>query len=94
MDSFFMFGNYTPEAIDKISTMRTEKANTIIGDCGGVLKAAYALLGETDIIAIVEFPSIEQALKASVELSRQLGITFKTEPAVSMDKFDKLVTGK
>jgi len=89
-----MFGKYTPEAIDKISATRTESANAIIGDCGGVLKAAYALLGETDIIALVEFPSIEKALKASIELGRSLGITFKTAPAVSMDEFDKLITGK
>ena len=66
----------------------------VITDCGGVLKSAYALLGETDIIALVEFPSIEKALKASVELSKHLGITFKTAPAVSMDDFDKLVAGK
>ena len=54
----------------------------------------YALLGETDIIALAEFPSIEMALKASVELGRDLGITFTTAPAVSMDAFDKLITGK
>jgi uncharacterized protein with GYD domain len=87
-----MFGKYTPEAMEKISAARTENAKTIIGDCGGELKEAYALLGETDIIALVEFPSIEMALKASVELSRDLGITFKTAPAVSMDAYDKLVT--
>ena len=94
MTTFIMFGKYTPEAIDKISAMRTESATAIIYDCGGVLKAAYALLGETDIIALVEFPSIEQAFKASVELSRHLDITFTTSPAVSMDEFDKLTTGK
>lgn len=94
MTTFIMFGKYTPEAIGKISAMRTESASTIIGECGGVLKDAYALLGETDIIAFVEFPSIEKALKASVELSKHLGITFKTAPAVSMDEFDKLVAGK
>ena len=94
MTTFIMFGNYTPGAMEKISATRTEKANTIIGECGGELKAAYALLGETDIIALAEFPSIEMALKASVELSRHLGITFKTVPAVSMDEFDKLIPEK
>lgn len=94
MTTFIMFGSYTHEAIGKISATRTENANAIISDCGGVLKAAYALLGETDIIALVEFPGIEMALKASVELGRHLGITFKTAPAVSMDEFDKLITGK
>ena len=94
MGTFIMFGNYTPGAVEKISAARTESAQAIIGECGGVLKAAYALLGETDIIAIVEFPSIEQALKASVALGRELGIAFKTAPAVSMEAFDRLVAGR
>ncbi|MDM5271562.1 GYD domain-containing protein [Sulfurovum sp. zt1-1] len=94
MTTFIMFGKYTPGAMEKISAKRTDIANDIISDCGGELKAAYALLGETDIIALVEFPNIEMALKASVELSRQLGITFTTTPAVSMDEFDKLIPGK
>ena len=94
MTTFIMFGKYTPEAMEKISAERTEIANAIICDCGGELKAAYALLGETDIIALVEFPNIEMALKASIELGRHLGITFKTTPAVSMDEFDKLIPGK
>jgi len=94
MTTFFMFGNYTPDAVDKISAARTDSAGAIIAGCGGVLKSAYALLGETDIIAIAEFPSVEMALKASVALSKQLGITFKTAPAVSMDNFDRLVTEK
>jgi uncharacterized protein with GYD domain len=94
MTTFIMFGEYTPESMDKISAARTGSATAIISDCGGELKDAYALLGETDIIAIVEFPSIEMALKASVELGRHFGITFKTAPAVSMDAFDKLIAGK
>ena len=94
MTKFIMFGKYMPEAFGKISATRTKSANAIIGNCDGVLKDAYALLGETDIIALVEFPSIEKALKASVELSNHLGITFKTAPAVSMDEFDRLITGK
>jgi len=94
MTTFIMFGKYTTESIDKISAARTESANAIVGECGGVLKSAYALLGETDIIAITEFPSIEMALKASVELSRQFGIAFTTAPAVGMDEFDKLIAGK
>jgi hypothetical protein len=50
--------------------------------------------GYTDIIAIVEFPSIEMAPKVSVELGRHLDIAFTTAPAVGMEEFDKLVTGR
>jgi uncharacterized protein with GYD domain len=94
MATYLMFGKYSIDALAKISAARTKSANAMIGDCGGVLKAAYALLGETDLVLVVEFPSTEKAMKASVSLAKQLGIAFKTEPAVSVEEFDKLITGK
>jgi uncharacterized protein with GYD domain len=94
MGTFIMFGKYSIDALGKISAARTKSANSILGECGGVLKAGYALLGETDLVLIVEFPSMEKALKASVAMGRQLGIAFRTAPAVSVDEFDKLTAGK
>ena len=94
MTTYLMFGKYSIDALAKISAARTKSANAILGDCGGVLKGAYALLGETDLVLIVEFPSIDKAMKASVSLAKQLGIAFKTAPAVSVEEFDKLIAGK
>jgi uncharacterized protein with GYD domain len=94
MATYLMFGKYSIDALAKISAARTKSANAMLSDCGGVLKAAYALLGETDLVVVVEFPSIEKAMKASVSLTKQLGIAFKTEPAISVEEFDKLITGK
>jgi uncharacterized protein with GYD domain len=94
MATYLMFGKYSIEALTKISAARTKNANTLIGDCGGVLKTAYALLGETDLVLVAEFPGNEKAMKASVSLSKQLGIAFKTEPALSVEEFDKLIAGK
>ena len=94
MATYILFGKYSIDALGKISAARTKSANAILGDCGGVLKAAYALLGETDLVLVVEFPSMEKAMKASVSLSKQLGIGFKTAPAVSVEEFDKLIAGK
>jgi uncharacterized protein with GYD domain len=48
-------------------------------------------MGEHDLVLVVEFPDNESALKASVGLSRLLGISFKTAPAVSIEAFDRLV---
>jgi hypothetical protein len=36
-------------------------------------------------------PGTEQAMKASVALSKMLGIGFSTAPAVSVEVFDKLM---
>ena len=70
---------------------RTTKANQLISDNGGSVKSGYALLGETDLVLIVDFPSVGDAMKASVGLSKLLGIGFSTAPAVSMQEFDQLV---
>ena len=91
MPTFILFGEYSHESIKAISAERTQKATKVIADSGGSVKAGYALLGETDLLVITEFPSNEQAMKASVGLAKLLGIAFTTAPAVSMEEFDKLV---
>jgi uncharacterized protein with GYD domain len=91
MATFFLFGKYTHEAIKEISADRTARGAAVIKENGGVIKDGYALLGDIDLILIVDFPGVEQAMKASVNLSKLLGISFTTSPAVSVEEFDKLV---
>jgi uncharacterized protein with GYD domain len=91
MTTYFMFGKYSHDSIKQISAKRTNDAAAVIGKNGGKLIAGYALLGEHDLVLIVEFPSPEQAMKTSVTLAKQLGISFSTSPAVSVEDFDKLV---
>jgi uncharacterized protein with GYD domain len=91
MATYILFGKYSPESIKEISAERTEKAEALIKDNGGKVKAGYALLGEIDLVLITEFRNTEQAMKAAVGLSKLLGISFTTSPAVSMEEFDKLM---
>ncbi len=91
MSLFLCFGKYAPDALGKISPDRTRKAADIIGECGGTLVAAYATLGEHDVVLVVELPGIEAAVKTSISLTKALGIAFTTAPAVTVDTFDKLV---
>jgi uncharacterized protein with GYD domain len=93
MATYVMFGKYSIDAIGQISAARTKSATAVIRDCGGELKAGYALLGEKDLVFIVEFPGTREVMKASVALSKLLGIGFTTAPAVSVEEFDKLITG-
>jgi uncharacterized protein with GYD domain len=86
-----MFGKYTPDSIEDISAQRTQNATKVIGDAGGKVVSGYALLGETDLVLIAEFPGNEQAMKASVGLARLLEISFTTSPAVSIEEFDQMV---
>ena len=93
MAKFIMFGKYTLDGLKGIGAKRTGQATAIIGDAGGKLEAVYALLGETDLVMVVDFPSVQQAMKASLELSKLLGAAFTTAPAVTVEEFDKLMPG-
>jgi uncharacterized protein with GYD domain len=92
MATFLMFGKYSAEAAKKISSKRTKDVVNLIKKFGGKVKAMYALLGERDLVFILTFPEMEQAMKASVALSKSTGISFATYPAVTVEDFDKMVT--
>ena len=91
MATYMMLGKYSQKSIKDISAKRTEKAKELVKENGGEIKSGYALLGEYDIVLILELPDSEQAMKTSVALSKMLGISFSTAPAVSMEEFDKIM---
>jgi len=92
MATFFMFGNYNAEAAKDISINRTEQAMETVRQLGGEVNGMYALLGEYDLLFCVELPDVEQAMKASVALTKLTGISFKSCPAVKVEVFDRLTT--
>jgi uncharacterized protein with GYD domain len=94
MGTFFMFGKYTPESIREMSVARTEQAIDVVQNLGGDIIAMHALLGEYDLLFCVRLPSLEDAMRASVELTRLTDITFKTSPAVTVETFDRMMSAK
>ncbi|MFH0814031.1 MAG: GYD domain-containing protein [Pseudomonadota bacterium] len=90
MATFILFGKYSTEALKKISAERTNKATNLIKKLGGKVSAMYALLGQYDLVLIADFPGTEEAMKASIALSKMTGIAFTTSPAVTVEQFDKL----
>jgi uncharacterized protein with GYD domain len=90
MSLYLMYGKYNPGALQEIGPERTEKAKDLVQENGGSIKACYALLGENDLLFVVNFPSIKGVVKASVEMGNLLGISFSTIPAITVDEFDKL----
>lgn len=91
MAKFVFFGKYTSKAMEGMSAERTKQAAGLAEKFGGEITAGYALLGETDLVFIGDFPSVEKAMQVSVAVSKLTGIAFTTAPAVSIDEFDKLV---
>jgi uncharacterized protein with GYD domain len=92
MANYLMFGNYSPEALKAVSKKRTDDAVAIITQFGGEFKAGYALLSDIDLVVVVNFPDTEHAMQASAALTKQLGISFHTAAAISIEQFDKLMT--
>lgn len=91
MGTYVMFGRYSPEALRAVTSKRTDEADAVIRKHGGELKAVYALLGELDLVVVVELPDTERAMQTSAALTRLLGVSFRTAPAVSIETFDKLM---
>jgi len=90
MATYYLFGKYSPESLKQISGERTKKAKEIIQKLGGKVRSMDALLGEKDLVFVVDLPGITEAAKASLALTKSMGISFTTSEAVSIDEFDKL----
>jgi uncharacterized protein with GYD domain len=93
MSTFFMLGKYSSASMKGMSAKRTEESNGIIKKFGGELVSMYALLGRYDLVLIVNFPGIEDVMKASVALGKLTGISFTTHPAITVEQFDKMIAG-
>jgi uncharacterized protein with GYD domain len=91
MITCFMFGNYTTESLKKISPDRTKQAVTVLEGLDGKVRSMYALLGDQDLIFIVDFPDVNTAIKASVALTNLIGVPFSTSPAVTVEEFDAMM---
>ena len=90
MATYFLNGTYSQQALAQISADRTKKVIGIIEKLGGKVKSMYAVLGDKDLIFIVDLPGIKEAMKASLSMAKLTGISFTTSEAISIDEFDKL----
>ena len=91
MANFFMFGRYSADAMEKISVERTRQAHQAIEQLGGKVKGIYALLGEYDLVTIVELPRMAEAMQASMALKRLTDISFFTTAAMPIEELDEMV---
>jgi uncharacterized protein with GYD domain len=92
MATYLMFGKYNSQGMQEMDPQRTAKAIDAVKQNGGSVEAMYAALGPIDLVFILHFPSNNEAMKASVALTKMTGIGFTTCPAISVGEFDKLIT--
>jgi uncharacterized protein with GYD domain len=91
MSTYLMFGKYSMEGVKSVSAKRTDRAMALLKQNGGELQSAYVLLGDIDLVIIVNFPNMQSAMKASLALSKLLSVSFSTLPALSVTEFDNLL---
>ena len=94
MATYILLGKYSPNSIKKISPDRTAKAVNLVKKLVGKVLSMHAVLGEFDLIFIVELPGNTQAMEASLALYKMTEISFTTHPALEIKAFDKLSSGK
>jgi uncharacterized protein with GYD domain len=90
MATYVMFGKYSTEGMKGISAKRTEECTALIKKNGGELKAGYAMLGDVDLVLIVDMPDMSKAMATSTALAKLTGISFCTSPAVTIEEFDQI----
>src|SRR6185503_9728201 len=91
MATYLMLGKYSPEGIAGASPARTKEITDLISQCGGKVESMYALTGEQDLAFFVEFPGTEDVMRASYELARSTGIAFRSNEAVPVAQFDRII---
>ena len=53
-------------------------------------RAIRLMMGEYDLVLIVELPSMTEAMKTAVALGQLTGISFSTCAAMPVEEFDKM----
>jgi len=91
MATYFLMGKYSQQALGQLSADRTNKSKALVEKCGGKIKSIHALLGATDLVVVAELPGTKEAMKASIGLSKLLGVGFSTSEALAVEEFDKIV---
>jgi uncharacterized protein with GYD domain len=92
MPTFVLLGNLTEDAIEKIGEAgkRQKEAADIAKSLGCEIKALYYTMGKYDLVAIIEAPDNETALKGLFELSALGNIRTRTMLAFPADAVAKM----
>lgn len=90
MKTFFILGKSSPKELKEISLKYKAEIVRLVKDFGGDVGSIYVMLREKYLFLISAFPGIRTAEKASINLSKFTGISFKILPAIPVDEFYEL----
>ncbi len=88
MSTFFIIGKYSPDRVGQVSSERTRQVRQAIEQFDGHIRGMYALLGDWDVVLIVELRDSTEAMKAALALTKITGVSFSARAAVPVADFD------
>jgi uncharacterized protein with GYD domain len=92
MPTFVTLWKYTRDGLmDMRNTSdRYEVVKKIIDDAGGKLLTIYGLIGEYDVITIIEMPDEKVAASTILKICSKGRVTSQTMTAISIENFLKI----
>ena len=92
MPTYVTLWKYTKDGLMDIkkTPKRFELAKKIIEDAGGKLLFVYGLIGEYDVITVMEMPDEKVATSTILKICSTGRITSRTMTALSVDDFLKI----
>jgi uncharacterized protein with GYD domain len=92
MPTYVTLWKYTKDGLVDMNNTpdRYEAVKKIISDAGGKLVSIYGLVGEYDVITIIEMPDEKVAASTILKICSKGRITSQTMTALSIDDFLKI----
>jgi uncharacterized protein with GYD domain len=89
MQTYVTLWKYTKDGLVdmKNTPNRYETVKKIIGDAGGKLVSIYGLIGEYDVVTIIEMPDEKVAASTILKICSKGRITSHTMTALSIEDF-------
>jgi len=96
MPTYIMLSNLTDEGRKTLKERpeRLPEVNKEIESMGARVTAQYATLGAYDFVNVIEAPTNEIMARLSVELGSRGTIQITTLPAIEVDDFVEMLSGK
>jgi len=92
MATFMMLGRYSAQGLKNASAVRTRKAEHLVSRMHGKIINIYALMGDYDLLLLIDLPGMFEAITLSAGLTKLTGVSFKTSPAMPIKEFDKVIS--
>ena len=94
MPTYISLIQYTQKGMESIkdSPKRLDAARKAYEEAGAKLKDFYLVLGEYDIVAVVDAPNDETAARVSIQIGSKGNVRTKTLRAFSEAEYRKIIS--